>query len=138
MGVHPSGYGIPPDVTVQDWQQGRYTPPPSHFNHRSFYFRSTMEESRQVMIAYGDVNKRLWPTEFGWASTQSPSPGYEYAAYNSEAQQAQYIVKAYRMMQAWGWVGGTFLWNLNYNEGEMAAFHVAGRPAYEAMKGLTR
>jgi uncharacterized protein YgiM (DUF1202 family) len=138
VGVHPSGYAIPPDITVQDWQQGRYTPPPSHFNHRSFYFRSTMEESRQVMVDYGDVNKRLWPTEFGWGQTISPHAGYEYEAYISEAQQAQYIVTAFRMMQNWGWVGGAFLWNLNYNEGEMAAFRVAGRPAYEAMKGLTR
>lgn len=138
VGVHPSGYGIPPDVTVQDWQQGRYTPPPSHFNHRSFYFRSTMEESRQVMVSFGDVNKRLWPTEFGWGSTVSPQPGYEYESYVSESQQAQYIATAYRMMQNWGWVGGAFLWNLNYSEGEMAAFRVAGRPAYEALKGLTR
>lgn len=138
IGVHPSGYAIPPEITVQDWQQGRFTPPPSHFNHRSFYFRSTMEESRQVMVAYGDANKRLWPTEFGWGSTISPHPGYEYESYISEAQQAQYIVNAYRMMQNWGWVGGAFLWNLNYSEGEMAAFRVAGRPAYEALKGLTR
>ncbi|CAN5826813.1 hypothetical protein BH10CHL1_BH10CHL1_07040 [soil metagenome] len=138
VGVHPSGYAIPPEVTVEDWQQGRYTPPPSHFNHRSFYFRSTMEASRQVMVDYGDSNKRLWPTEFGWGQTISPHAGYEYEAYISEAQQAQYIVTAFRMMQNWGWVGGAFLWNLNYHEGEMAAFSVAGRPAYEALKGLTR
>ncbi len=138
VGVHPSGYAIPPEVTVEDWQQGRYTPPPSHFNHRSFYFRSTMEASRQVMVDYGDTNKRLWPTEFGWGQTISPHAGYEYEAYISEAQQAQYIVTAFRMMQNWGWVGGAFLWNLNYHEGEMAAFSVAGRPAYEALKRLTR
>lgn len=81
IGVHPSGYAIPPHITVQDWEQGRYTAPPSHFNHRSFYFRSTMEASRQVMIDYGDVNKRLWPTEFGWGQTISPHAGYEYEAY---------------------------------------------------------
>jgi hypothetical protein len=97
-----------------------------------------MEESRQVMVAYGDANKRLWPTEFGWGSTISPHPGYEFESYISEAQQAQYIVNAYRMMQNWGWVGGAFIRNLNYSEGEMAAFRVAGRPAYEALKGLTR
>ena len=138
VGVHPSGFGIPPTVTIQDYQQGRYTPPPSHFDHRSFYFRSTMEESRAVMVQFGDTNKRLWPTEFGWASTVSPYPGYEYAGYVSEAQQADYIVTAFRQMQAWGWVGVPFLWNLNYNEGEMSQFHVAGRSAYEALKGLTR
>jgi len=138
IGVHPSGYAIPPHVTVQDWEQGRYTAPPSHFNHRSFYFRSTMEASRQVMVDYGDVNKRLWPTEFGWGQTVSPHAGYEYEAYITEGQQAEYIVNAFRMMRDWGWVGGAFLWNLNYSQGEMGAFNIAGRPAYEALKGITR
>lgn len=137
IGVHPSGYGNPANVTFQDWQAGRYTAP-SHVNHRSFYFRSSMEESRQVMIAYGDSNKRLWPTEFGWASSVSPHAGYEYAGYISESQQAQYIVEAYQMMRNWGWVGATFLWNLNYNYGEMAQFSVMGKPAFEALKGLPR
>ncbi|MBX3012035.1 MAG: SH3 domain-containing protein [Caldilineaceae bacterium] len=137
IGIHPSGYGNPPNVTIQDWQAGTYNAP-SHVNHRSFYFRSTMEESRQVMVAYGDVNKRLWLTEFGWASSVSPHPGYEYAAYNSEAQQAQYIVDSYQMMRNWGWVGVAFLWNLNYTHGEMGQFSVIGRPAYEALKGLPR
>lgn len=137
IGIHPSGYGNPPNVTVQDWQAGRYNAP-SHVNHRSFYFRSTMEESRQVMVAYGDGNKRLWLTEFGWASSVSPHPGYEYAAYNSEGQQAQYIVDAYQMMRNWGWVGVAVLWNLNYNNGEMAQFSVMGKPAFQALKGLPR
>lgn len=137
VGVHPSGYGNPANVTVQDWEAGRYNAP-SHVNHRSFYFRSTMEESRQVMVAYGDVNKRLWLTEFGWASSFSPHPGYEYAAYNSEAQQAQYIVDAYQMMQNWGYVGVAFLWNLNYTHGEMGQFSVMNKPAFHALKGLPR
>ncbi len=137
IGVHPSGYGNPANVTFQDWEAGSYNAP-SHVNHRSFYFRSTMEASRQVMVAYGDTNKRLWPTEFGWASSVSPHAGYEYAGYISESQQAQYIVEAYQMMRNWGWVGATFLWNLNYNYGEMAQFSVMGRPAFEALKGLPR
>lgn len=137
VGIHPSGYGNPANVTIQDWQAGRYSAP-SHVNHRSFYFRSTMEESRQVMVANGDVNKRLWLTEFGWASSVSPHPGYEYAAYNSEAQQAQYIVDAYQMMRNWGWVGVAVLWNLNYTHGEMGQFSVMGKPAFQALKGLPR
>ncbi len=137
IGIHPSGYGNPPGVTFQDWQAGRYNAP-SHVSHRSFYFRSTMEESRQVMIAYGDANKRLWLTEFGWAASVSPHPGYEYAAYNSEAQQAQYIVEAYQMMRNWGWVGVAVLWNLNYTHGEMGQFSVMGKPAFQALKGLPR
>lgn len=137
IGVHPSGYGQPPHVTFQDWQVGRYDAP-SHVSHRSFYFRSTMEESRNVMVQYGDVNKRLWPTEFGWASSQSPHPGYEYSAYNSAQQQAQYTVEAYSMMRNWGWVGVPFLWNLNYNTGEMAQWSIIGKPVYEALKHMPK
>ena len=138
IGVHPSGFANPPEVTVQDWQAGRYTPPPSHFDHRSFYFRSTMEEYRNVMVANGDVNKRLWPTEFGWGSSPTPYPGYEYQANITESAQAQYIVRAYLLMREWGWVAVPFLWNLNFSEGEMATFRVAGRPAYEALKSLPK
>lgn len=137
IGVHPSGYGQPPSVSFQDWQAGRYDAP-SHVNHRSFYFRSTMEESRNVMVQYGDVNKRLWPTEFGWASSQSPHPGYEYSAYNSSQQQAQYTVEAYTMMRNWGWVGVPFLWNLNYTSGEMAQWSIIGKPVYDALKNMPK
>lgn len=137
IGVHPSGYGQPPRATFQQWQAGQYDGP-SHVNHRSFYFYSTMVESRQVMVQYGDTNKRLWPTEFGWASSQSPHPGYEYAAYNSAQQQAQYTVEAYNMMRDWGWVGVPFLWNLNYTHGEMGQWSIMGKPVYDALKNMPK
>lgn len=137
IGVHPSGYGNPPDTRVQDAQAGTYSRP-SHFDHASFYFRNVMEQYRNIMVKYGDGNKRLWPTEFGWASSNSPVPGYEYAAYNSEQDQAAYIVRAYQMMRDWGWVGVPFLWNLNYNVShpgsELAQFGIQGRSAYEALR----
>lgn len=141
IGVHPSGYGNPPDVRVQDAQAGRYSRP-SHFDHPSFYFRNVMEQYRNIMVKYGDGNKRLWPTEFGWASSGNPRPGYEYAVYNSEQDQGQYIVRAYQMMRDWGWVGVAFLWNLNYNVtqpgSEMAAFGIQGRPAYGALQAMPK
>jgi hypothetical protein len=137
IGVHPSGYGNPPDVRVQDFQAGNYSRP-SHVNDSSFYFRNTMEQYRNIMVKYGDANKRLWPTEFGWASTSSPLPGYEYAVYNNEQDQAAYIARAFEMMRNWGFVGVAFLWNLNYNVTqpgtELAAFGVAGRPAFDALR----
>ena len=27
-----------------------------------------MEGYRNIMVRYGDANKRIWPTEFGWAA----------------------------------------------------------------------
>ncbi|MFN8441160.1 MAG: SH3 domain-containing protein [Caldilineaceae bacterium] len=136
VGIHPSGFANPPEVTFNDWTAGRYDAP-SHVNHRSFYFRSTLEESRAVMVQFGDTNKRLWATEFGWASSQSPYPGYEYAARVSEAQQAEYTVNAFRMMANSGYVGGAILWNLNYGFGEMSQWQVMGRQAYGRLKELT-
>ena len=137
IGIHPSGYGNPPDARVQDFQAGTYSRP-SHVNHASFYFRNVMEQYRNIMVKYGDGGKRLWPTEFGWASSGSPVAGYEYAAYNSEQDQATYIVRAYQMMKNWGWVGVPFLWNLNYNVtqpgSELAQFGIQGRPAYSALQ----
>lgn len=142
VGVHPSGFGNPPSVTIQDFQQGRYTPPPSHYNHRSFYFRSTLEEYRRVMVANGDGNKLLWPTEFGWAVSSMPNPGYEYAAYITEQTQASYLVQAFEYMRSVGWVGPAFAWNLNFgitNPGEeLAQFAIYGRPAYNALQNMPK
>ena len=137
VGVHPSGFGNPADATFQAWQAGNYSRP-SHVSDPSFYFRNTMEQYRNIMVKYGDGGKRLWPTEFGWASSGSPYPGYEYATYNSDYQQGEYIVRAYEIMRNWGWVGVAFLWNLNYNHGEQAAFRVLGRTAYGMIKGIPK
>ena len=50
------------------------------------------------MEEFGDTNKRLWPTEFGWGSTPSPFPGYEYEARIDEATQGRWIVDAFNIM----------------------------------------
>jgi uncharacterized protein YraI len=138
IGAHPSGYNNPPDAKFG------YTNPaePSFKNHPSFFFRDTMERYRSVMVANGDSGKRVWPTEFGWASTSSPVAGYEYARDNTPEEQAQFLVQAYQMAKNWGWVGPMFLWNLNFgvtNPGtELAAFGVAGRPAEAALASMPK
>jgi spore germination protein YaaH len=138
IGAHPSGYNNPPDAKF-----GYNNPAePSFKNHPSFFFRDTMERYRAVMVANGDAGKRVWPTEFGWASSGSPHPGYEYAAQNTEAEQAGFIVQAYQMAKNWGWVGPMFLWNLDYNvtqpSTELAAFGIMGRAAQGALGGMPK
>ncbi len=113
IGAHPSGYNVPPDArgchpNVQIFRG------PCENPHHSWSFRQTMEGYRNIMVKYGDANKRIWPTEFGWASNPNPVPGYEYAADNTLEEQAQFTVRAYQMMKQWGWVGVAFLWNLNF------------------------
>ena len=113
IGAHPSGYNVPPDATgchphVQTFRG------PCDNPHHSWSFRQTMEGYRRIMVKYGDSAKRIWPTEFGWASSPNPVKGYEYAADNTLEEQAQFTVRAYQMMKQWGWVGVAFLWNLNF------------------------
>jgi hypothetical protein len=85
VGVHPSGFNNPPD-----W---RYPPPYSEEGdcsgfrgNRQFYFLNTIEGYHKIMEAFADGDRKLWATEFGWASIESladmPNPGYEYAADN--------------------------------------------------------
>ena len=129
IGVHPSGYNCP---ATADWQT--VTDPSAAFRgpfdnrHHSWCFRGTMEGYRNVLVANGDSNKLLWPTEFGWAVVRHPAAGYEYAADNTRAEQAQWIGEAYQQAKAWGWVGPMFLWNLNY----------AGHPTWFRAGGFQR
>lgn len=136
IGIHPSGFANPPTVRFEDWTSGNYDAL-SHVNHRSFYFRSTLEQSRQVMVEFGDTAKRLWPTEFGWGSTPSPQPGYEYEARIGEGTQAQWTVDAFNIMRDSGYVATAMLWNLNYpRDTEMGAFAIAGRPVFDALRQM--
>jgi len=141
IGAHPSGFGNPPDVTVQDFQAGRYSAP-SHVNHASFYMLNTLQDYRSIMQNNGDSNKRVWPTEFGWGSTSAPHPGYEYEARISDSMQADYIVRGYQKMKSLGYVGVAFLWCLDYNvtqpATELAAFGILGRPAYSALQSMAK
>ncbi len=149
VGAHPSGYNNPPDA---DWRTWNDPSAPSFKGHPSFFFRGTMESYRNIMLKYGDGGKRIWPTEFGWATVENlgcgPAAGYGYAADNTEAEQAQFLVRAYQMGRAWGWVGPMFLWNLNFGpvsgaQDEKAAFGIvrpdwSPRPAFAALRDMPK
>jgi len=120
IGAHPSGYNVPPQYT---WQQGCEAIQKhgnSGFNgacdspHHSWSFRSTMEGYRNIAVKYGAGNKRIWPTEFGWAAGGAFDPRYGYANDNDFNEQAAWTVEAFQMMKRWGWVGPAILWNLNF------------------------
>jgi hypothetical protein len=150
VGAHPSGYNNPPDA---DWQS--YSDPHTGFKaegHPSWFFRGTLESYRNIMVHYGDGHKRIWVTEFGWATVEGlgvpPAEGYAYAADNTEAEQAQWLVRAYQMGKNYGWVGVMFLWNLNFGpvsgkEDEKAAFGIvrhnwSPRPAFGALANMPK
>jgi hypothetical protein len=122
VGAHPSGYNVPPQATVRDYCSIIPGTGMANFDagcnrnspHRSFTFRSTMEEYRAAVAAV-NPNIPIWPTEFGWAVASPPGhPNYGYALDNSYQEQAAWTVQAYQMMKDWGWVAAPILWNLNF------------------------
>lgn len=120
IGAHPSGYNVPPQYTWQQGCEAIQIHGNSGFNgacdspHHSWSFRSTMEGYRNIAVKYGAANKRIWPTEFGWAAGGAFDPRYGYANDNSFEEQAAWTVEAFQMMKRWGWVGPAILWNLNF------------------------
>ena len=145
VGVHPSGFANPPDMR---YPGGDPDPNRSHDDNRQFYFLNTIDGYHDIMAQFGDGAKKLWGTEFGWASVDGlgvpPAPGYEYAGDNTEATQLDYIIRAYQISRQKGYMGVMFLWNLNFGvtsgaSDEKAAFGILRpdgtlRPVYHALK----
>jgi hypothetical protein len=152
IGAHPSGYNVPASVTWENacaaiQQHGNSFNGACDSPHHSWSFRSTMEGYRNIMVRYGDANKRIWPTEFGWAAGGAFDPRYAYANDNNFEEQAAWTVEAYTMMRNWGWVGPAFLWNLNFRvvaDGtEKAQWGIVRNdwsplPVYQALKAMPK
>jgi len=79
-----------------------------------FYFRS-FELLRPVMERNGDKAKQIWLVKFGWASSTAQIEGREYAADNTEEEQAIYLVRAYTTVRKqYSYLGFMAFWNFNY------------------------
>jgi hypothetical protein len=121
IGAHPSGYNVAPWVkggqAACDFitQQGSSFRGPCNTLHHSWSFYATLNGYYRIMKQYGDGSKKIWPTEFGWATNWIGDPSYGYAQDNSRQEQAEWTVDAYKRMKQWGFVGVAFLWNLNFD-----------------------
>jgi hypothetical protein len=147
VGVHPGGASNPPDTF---WPDNR-GPGPYFYNSREFYYRR-VEDVYALMQRKG-VNKKMWVTEFGWA-TKNNTPGYEFGNAISQDMQANYLVRAFQMARTnyGAWMGGMFVWQLNFavpwkakgNElHEQASYGVINgdyslRPAYRALQAMPK
>jgi uncharacterized protein YraI len=152
IGAHPSGYNVPPSVTWQDacvaiQKSGNSFNGACDSPHHSWSFRSTMEGYWGIMNEFGAGNKKIWPTEFGWAAGGALHPAYKYADDNSYDEQAQWTVEAYQMMRNWGYVGPAILWNMNFrvtNPGtELAQWGIVDQgwgplPIYNALASMAK
>ncbi len=118
-GPHPPGARWPADAPQQ-----------SHH-----YFRH-IERVHDLMRQHGDT-RPVWITEVGWNT--SPAEGAPEPV--SEEEQSRYLVDTLWMVrQSYPWVGGVFVWNLNFSVitepgDEKAGFSILNpdwsiRPAY--------
>ena len=101
-----------------------------------------IEEVRRVMEANGDAAKQIWITEMGW-STYNGSGGV------TEAQQADYLVKAYRRLESYPYVRAALQYSFRnvvwrgenpYDYGAhfgLLRIDFSRKPAYDAFKGYT-
>jgi len=145
LGAHVGGTHNPPDTLWPD----KPGPFDQWVNHPTHYFRH-VENIRAVMEEYGDGDKQLWLTEFGWASIEgiadSAAEGYGYAANISALVQGDYLAWALSMgrNKYQPWLGNMIIWNLNFSTfnvatDEKSAFSLlrpdwGTRPSYRAVK----
>ncbi len=152
IGAHPNGWANPPDATCCNASPGVS----GWFNDRTFYFRDTLKDYRDIMTQNGDSGTFVWVTEFGWGSSEavatdpnSVDPNFGFVNFTTQAQQAQYIARGFELGRTLGYVGPMFLWNLNacpvvgsrQESSEFTACYFSllsangePRPAYNAVK----
>jgi hypothetical protein len=109
VGAHAVGYNNAPD----DWVDKHSVNTPGFKDHPSFYFRRIWQ-LHDIMVKYGD-NRQMWNTEYHWGAANPPVPGgYEWATHLNESTVADFLVRSIEMMKAEPWIGGFFIWNLNF------------------------
>lgn len=147
IGVHPYGWGNPPDSRCCD-----NIPDRGWDDDPRFFFLNTLEDYRDIMVANGHQNVQMWGTEFGWATWSGlPNEAPDvWMTYNTPEQQADYTLRAFQIAQGLDYVGPMFLWNLNFaNEtlieqrNEMVGYSIFVpslpiRPIYEALQTSPR
>ncbi|MCY3959614.1 MAG: hypothetical protein OXG65_15195 [Chloroflexi bacterium] len=154
LGVHPNGGPNAPDDWVGRAHNSNAKCGGGWSTHPSFFF-DRYKELYNLMAARGHPEKTVWFTEFGWATIDgpgapaAPAKGYEYAACNSEADQANFFVRSFAKVRAESpYVTHMIMWNLNFqqvvpNTDEKWAFGIlradlSPRPAYNAIKAMPK
>ena len=146
VGYHPYGfsadYDADPDVVSAD---------PTRNCDQGFCFRGA-EKIYEIMQQKGLGDKKVWATEFGWI-TRPPDPclgdpswGGRQWQIVSDDKQASNLAGAYQYAEAhWPWMGGMFVFNLDFNQNpalpeceQMRYYSVAGKPARSALAAMPK
>lgn len=156
VGAHPSGWANPPDATCCQPSPGVT----GWYNSRSFYFRDTLNDYRQIMKTNRDNGKFIWVTAFGWGSAEGVAnessvneSRFGFVKFTSQAKQAQYLTRGFEIGRDLAFVGPMFAYNLNacQSVGDNATgdsfypcyyslLDASGkpRPAFDAVKALKK
>jgi hypothetical protein len=145
LSAHPSGFSNPPNCTPATPQcslSGGFS------NDDSFFAFTRVSEYRTLMMQQNETSKKIWFTEFGYCSNTTPPAGFEYCAFVSEQNQANFLVQAFQMARALDYVAGMLQWNLNFQlsvpqTDEKWGFGIlrsnwSGRPAYAALTEMPK
>jgi hypothetical protein len=142
LGLNAPGYKAPPETPPEEGATN-----PDYGGGRWFVFRH-VEDMRQLMVDNGDAERQIVILELGW-TTDTINPGYAWHAV-SEAEQAQYLVGAYRYAaENWQpWIGPMFTiyladydWTPEANEQWWWAITLPDgtpRPAYLALRQMEK
>ncbi len=148
IGVHPYGWANPADSSVVEPDLSV----PSHNDHRSFFFRDTLQDYRAILDQAGHQEVQLWVTEFGWGSFDGldaqPPDEVAFMAAVDETQQAVYTLQGYEIASQLPGVGPLILWNLNFAPRLGGAFAESGfsllrtdgsaRPVYLSLTSISK
>ncbi len=144
IGAHPLGWANPPDSLCCEAPVGVAT----HYQDTSFFFRNTLSDYRNIMIAAGDGSTPIWVTKFGWGTsedTAAPPETQVFITYTSLGEQAIYVPRAFELGAEMGYIGPMFLSNLNAcqtqpQNAEPCYYSLIGpngaRPVFDAVKNL--
>jgi hypothetical protein len=145
LGLNAPGYKAPPEVSPDEAAD----PDLPWGGHRTFAFRH-VEDMRAIMVANGDVEKQVAILEMGWTTDPRPDSPYHWHSV-TEAQQADYLVRAYQYaLENWPWVGlmctayiakydwteadEQYWWAITYPDYPQTKV----RPAYKALKAMPK
>jgi hypothetical protein len=145
LSAHPSGFSNPPNCTPATPQcslSGGFN------NDDSFFAFTRVSQYRDLMVAQGQGDKKIWFTEYGYCSNPTPPPGYEYCTAIDATTQATFLLQAFQMARDLDYVAGMMQWNLNYQlavpqSDEKWGFGIirddwSPRPAYSALAQMTK
>ena len=144
LGVHAPGWMNAPEVSPDE------TEADPNLGYRYLTFRY-VEDLRKIMVANGDADKQIAITEMGWTSDQVHND-YKWYAVDSEAQKADYLVRAYQYAKAhWQpWIGlmsAIYIADPSWTENDEQYWWSITRPgipyaqllpAYEALKKMPK